>query len=110
MDTTAGTETVAVIQQGAQYYLPLRIRMNGDVTSPDNVDDLKIKVGHVTAQLSKEELSYAGENWLFPLRQEDSLKFSGSVRCQASIKRGDNIYPSRTMLIHVDTSIITDGF
>lgn len=101
---------IAVLQQGAQYYLPFKIKHDGEITSPQNVDDIKIKIGSLTKQLTKNELEYADGYWLFPIRQEFTLSLNADVKCQASILRGDNVYPSKTYEIHVDMSIIKDGF
>lgn len=101
---------IAIIQQGAQYYLPFKISHNGVITSPENVDDVKIKVAGLEKRFSKCELEYSDDMWLFPICQEFSLKLAGIVSCQVSIRCGDNIYPSKTYTILVNASIILDGF
>ena len=101
---------ITAIQQGAQYYLPFRIKLHGDVTSPENVDDIKIKIADQTKQFTKGELEYVGERWLYPLSQEFTAKLKYEVECQISILQGNNVYPSQTNTIVVNTSIIKDFF
>lgn len=110
MSESLWTEPIAVIQQGAQYYLPFRIRQNGTVLSPDNVDDVKIKVGDVTKQFSKGELTYTGETWMYQLKQEYTMRLVNDAKVQVSVRIGNNIYPSPLFKIHIGTSIIKDGF
>ena len=102
--------TITVIRQGAQYYLPIEIMIDEEVTSPDNVDDIQIQVGNLIKQYSDGSLEYNDGKWLFALRQDFTMSLLGSVKLQASIKRGDNVYPSDVYDIKVDTSIIRKYF
>lgn len=107
---TLFAKTVAVIQQGAQYFLPFRIRQKGVVISPENTDDVKIKVNDVSKRYLDGGLSYSGGAYLFPLTQEDTLSYPDDVKCQVAVKRGDNVYPSPTYKIQVGRSIFGEEF
>lgn len=101
------------IQQGDQYYLPFVISQGSTAITPDNCDDVKIQIGSTAYKYSTGELTYGlydatHSGWLFPLTQEMTLGFSGSVPAQLQIKQGTNIFGSDTIDIPIDFSIIQE--
>lgn len=111
MSESLWTEPIAVIQQGAQYYLPFRICIDGDLVTPENADDVIIQIGSQLKKSSSDELEFSDEYWLYPLEQEFTMKLSpDSTKCQISVKRGTFVYPSAVRRIAVDSSIIKELF
>ena len=106
----ADVTPIAVIQQGAQYYLPFKISLNGTVTSPQNVDDLWIKLDDKTWKYSDGSLRYSGQNWIVPLKQVWTMGRSNKIAMQASIKRGDDVFPSDVYPVKVAKSSIQELF
>lgn len=98
---------VTAIQQGDQYALAIEIKQGVTVITPDNADDVKIKLGCVTKKYSDGELTFLDGKWYFPMTQELTLSMCPNrVNIQAQIKQGDNIYGSDTESVEIDLSII----
>lgn len=105
------TEQIAVIQQGAQYYLPFKIHIDGDLVTPDNSDDVIIQIGGQSKKASADELEFSDEHWLYPLTQKFTMNLQpDGTKCQISVKRGIFVYPSTVRRIGVDSSIIKELF
>lgn len=119
--------TITAIQQGDQFFLPVIIKEGETEITPDNVDDVRIKIGSFLDSLSSGELAYgqidnpdynAATNntvpeqifvWLFPITQERSLSLNqGEVGMQVAFKRGSTIRKSKDAKVWIDSSIITE--
>lgn len=102
------------IQQGDAFYLPVVIKQGNAVITPENADDVKIKLAEVIRKYSEGELTYStydGENsaWLFPLTQELTLSWrSTAIPMQVQIKQGPNVFGSDTECVPIDFSIINE--
>ena len=101
---------IAVIHQGDQYYLPITITNDNILITPDNIDDIRIKVGGVIKKYSNNTLLFENETWLFPITQKNSLKWKGPTDCQIQYKQNDNIITSDIYTIIVDSSMFDDEF
>ena len=108
-----------IIQQGDQYYLPVKIKHGTTVITDSNSDDVKIKIGDVTLKasdgaLAYGEYTYGGETenaWLFPLSQIDTINWNaGAVPMQVQIKIGANIMGSATENVTVGFSTIEEAW
>ena len=105
---------IHVIQQGDQYFLPVVIKQNGVEVTPENCDDVKIKIGTVVRKYSDGGLTYGlyetnKSAWLFQLTQELTLSWQGAtIAIQAQIKQGINIFGSDTESMPIDFSIIQE--
>jgi len=104
------TKIISVIKQGDQYYLPFFIKDHGVEVTPDNSDDIRIKVGKIVKTLSSGDLVFINGRFLFPITQEQSLSWKGDVRCQAQRKIGDDVRGTDVYSICVQPSIFTDLF
>lgn len=107
----ANANVLTVIYQGDQYYLPIKlVSKKGNVITPENIDGLMIKIGNITKQISDGGLEFSGENWLFPLKQEETIAWIGNIKCQAKYKQGNIVHTSPEYYIRVDPSGIKELF
>lgn len=102
-----------VIIQGAEYYLPVTLKVGDTPITADNADDVKIQLCGTAAKKS-EGMQYgtytlageAMEGWLYPLTEELTLSFaSGQAPLQAWVKMGDAIIPFPVQYVTIDPSI-----
>lgn len=104
---------MATIIQGEQYAVEF-VLTNGEVDiTPDNSDDVKIKIGNIEKAYSDGSLSYdsVAECWLFPITQEQTLEWSSlSVPVQAQYKTGSVVISTEKQTIKVSPSIIRSVF
>jgi len=99
------------IIQGEQYAIEITLQADGVPVTPENADDVKIKIGTVEKTYSKGEITYENEHWLFPITQEDSLSFkSSTVKAQAQYKIGSNVFSTGLYDVDVYSSIIRSKF
>lgn len=101
---------IGIIHQGDQYYLPISIENNSIFITPNDIDDLRIKIGNIVKVFSKGELLYEDNNWLFPILQKNSLNWRGPIECSVQLKQGNNIITSDKYTILVDLSTFKDEF
>lgn len=101
---------ITTIQQGDQYYLPFTIENDSTIISPENIEDIRIKIGNVIKKFSLGELLFEDNNWLFPITQKNSLSWKGPVKCQAQYKQNNNIITSDIYEIYIKTSMFNDEF
>lgn len=112
--------TITAIQQGDQFFLPVIIKEGETEITPENADDVRVKIGSFLDSLSSGELAYGeiedpddSESsifvWLFPVTQDRSLSWgSGEVGMQVGFKRGSTTRMSKVEKVWIDTSIITE--
>lgn len=100
-----------LIHQGDQYSVTAKIVLNGEATSPDTVDDVRMKVDEVMKTYSKGELTYSDGYWGFPLTEEMTRGFkSGVAKVQVAIKKGASFIYSNVQAVDVGYSIIGDNW
>lgn len=104
------TNAIAAIHQGDQYYLPFKITNDTVLITPENIDDIRIKVGEIIKKYSSNELSFNYPNWLYPITQKNSLKWKGQIDCQIQYKQNNNIITSDIYKIVVNISMFNDEF
>jgi hypothetical protein len=98
-----------VIFQGDQYYIPFRIKRNGVVVTPDNMDEVKISFGgHI--QKHPGELTFDGfENWLYHLSADVSRSLSGQAPVQVQTVKDGVVQHSSKTFVDVDGSLFGEG-
>lgn len=76
------------ILQGSSYRLPIRITdSEGRIISASMVEDASFVFGELRKGL--EDVSFAGENWIVPLTQEETFALDGVVEWQARFRLVD---------------------
>lgn len=73
-----------VIYQADIYDIPITIKLEDGMASPDNVDDIIIAIGEMVRSYKKGTLKFDEGQWLFPL-SEETRKMSGVFEGQAEI-------------------------
>lgn len=101
---------IAVIHQGDEYYLPFSITNNNISITPDNIEDIRIKVGNSIKKYSDGSLLYDNNMWLFPILQKNSLRWEGPIECQIQYKQNNAIITSDIYTIFVNKSMFNDEF
>lgn len=104
---------MARIIQGEQYAIKIEIYNEDAQVTPENCDDIKIKVGTIEKTHSAGELSYSTEEeaWLFPLTQAETLAFCGGrIERQRQVKIAGNIFSTAKSIILIADSIIKTVF
>lgn len=100
---------IFTIIQGEQYAVEIIIKNNETEITPENCDDVKIKIGNITKKYSKNEINYENERWLFPLTQEESLMLKkGRVNIQAQYMVAENVYSTDLYKVQVDLTTIRE--
>lgn len=110
-------ERASVIVQGDQYgiIIPIFRVYRGESenertpVTPSDVDGVKIKI-------DKFEEAYPGNlsfdeelnSWIFPLKQEMSLKLYGTRKVQVQIKSGGTVQSSLAKCIDINNNIIKE--
>ena len=104
---------MASIIQCEQYAVEIIIS-NGETTiTPENCDDLKIKLANIEKTVGNGELTYDRDRgaWLFPLTQSQTLSFcDNQISAQAQYLSGQNVFSTAMTKIQVDKSIIRTTF
>lgn len=79
-----------MVMQGDQYYLPFKIKLDGEYIDVDNIELIEFVVGPLVKSFP-EEVKYNSENemFLFYLTEEETLKLSGFPEIQIRIKDND---------------------
>lgn len=71
------------IHQGDQYALPISLQFeDGTNSSPDYFDAVRIQIGHVIHEYPNGQLTYDGENWMFPLLSSQTALMNDQVPWQ----------------------------
>lgn len=101
---------MSVIQKGDQYPLPFSIKQGNQVVTPENSDDVRIKVGGYLKSYSNGELVYNpdSECWEFPLTEVMSRSLHGIVMTQIGVKIGQNFVYSADIPVEFSESIINE--
>ena len=105
---------MATIIQGEQYAVQIVLTdENNTKITPDNSDDVKVRIGCIELTSSGGGLTYdsVGECWLFPLTQEQTLGLkNGRVNVQAQYKSGNTVISTPMASVDVGVSIIRTVF
>ena len=74
------------MMQGDSYGIPVEIRNSkGEVVTAADVSDVEIVVGGLRKSYKKGEVKYSDNKFIFPLTQEETFRFSGSVKAQVRV-------------------------
>lgn len=100
------------IQQGDQYTVPIEIRVDDTLITPENCVDIRVKVDKymVSYDSGQGDLYYNSDDkvWCFPLTEEMSFKFSYSIPIQIGVSFGDDYLYSDTQQLPIGASIIRE--
>lgn len=83
------------IYQGDQYSIPFRIRHNGEIVTPDSVDDVVIAIGDIVRAYSDNTLTYIDGKWLFPIYKEETLNLPDDNSYQVQLHYGGDIFHTK---------------
>ena len=100
-----------MIQQGDQYAISFKIKLSGEIVTPDDVDDVRIQVRKDLRNIYNESLVYNEDKktWDYFLTEDMTRMItSSSVEYQVGIKIGNNIKYSAVKRLPVGRSIIKD--
>lgn len=106
---------MAIIHRGDQYAIPVTITLNGEPVTPDDVTDVRVKIGtNMQSYANSGGLTYDTDNdvWLFHLTETMSFAMDSETYFQAGVKVGDNpdfIYSPSTYIV-VGDNIITQNW
>ena len=80
-----------LIMQGDELYIPFIIKHNNEYLKIEEVERIQFSVGELIKYYNRtnpEEVTYDEEThqFRFPITQEESFEFSGSLKCQVRIK------------------------
>ena len=73
-----------VLMQGNTYRLPIRIKMNGEYLTGDDVSRVEFAVGQLL-KCYPETVRYENGAFVLPLSQEDTFALSGWLRYQIRV-------------------------
>lgn len=94
--------------QGDSYKFKFKLTFNGDIVTPDTVDDVEIAVGNLIKTYAKGEVLYISERWYFPFTQAESFAWRHSIlpaQVRLLFKTGDVIGQKINGGISVNNSI-----
>lgn len=96
------------MMQGTACYLGISIlNSGGAVVEPGDVQDVEITVGNLKKTHLREELTFSGGLWLFPLSQGESFSLRpGPVRAQVRVAWANGVVEGCVLPgVYVDESI-----
>lgn len=100
-----------MIRQGDQFPLTFTIKDKDTFITPENCNDLKIKINSKTYKYSRGELTYINDKWQVYILQADTLNSGGTFKAEVQAKFSGNpgvIKSSGVATLTVDPSIITE--
>lgn len=80
---------VRPILQGDSYYIPIRIKVNGEYINIEEVQKVEFSFGSLR-KYYEGDVTYDGKNFLFPLTQEETINFQGSQQLEVRVKFTDD--------------------
>lgn len=98
------------IHQADQYAIAFNVTSDGVQITPENIDSIRIAVGHVVHEFPKGDLTYDGGLWMFPLTAPQTALMSGDTNCQIEVKAMNTRNHSDTFTINVKKSILKGGW
>jgi hypothetical protein len=93
------------IYQADQYYKPYIIKRNGEIVTPENVDDVAIAINDEEQRYSEGTLAFFDGKWLYHLTAEKTKKMQGVQKSQIEVVIGDNVIHSNTIGVKVGQSL-----
>lgn len=99
-----------IIHQGDQYAIPIKIKSDNLIITPDNCTDVRVKINNKMISYSTGELTFneIEQLWRFPLTEDISFGYSMKVQIQIAVKFDDDYVYSPVQQIDVENSIIKD--
>lgn len=95
------------IISGEQYPIGFILRQRSTVFTPENIEEVRAKLGKFSASYPNGDLTFRNGVWQFPMTQEMSYAFkNGTVDFQVQGKTsGGNIFSTKATKIAVDPTI-----
>ena len=96
------------ISQGDQYGIPVTIKVNGELATPDMFSNVEIVIGNIRKDLESGVTYSADEQaWIFPVTQEETIRLAATKqKAQARVKfAGGNVYRASLGEIDLESSI-----
>lgn len=97
---------INAIHQGDQYFIPVRLKYNNEVVTPESVDDVIIKVGNTEQSYKNGELYFEEGKFYYQLTEEMTKNMNTTALLQVLLVFGDNKIHSSVQKIPVEISII----
>lgn len=99
-------------QQGDQYLIPFTIKQGRTLITPDNCDDVRIKINEILLSYMDGGVTYntVSKAWCFQLTEEMSRSMDEETPIQVGIKQGNQIYYSTVQIAEFAESIITEDW
>lgn len=102
---------IPIIQQGDQYYVPIRIKKGETVLTEENVDGVRISFGGNEQSYPDGQLEFDGsEHWLYWLGSDVSMSMVGRVPYQISVKIGENKFNSAVQYAEFGGSLFKEDW
>lgn len=95
------------IYQGSTYKLPIKIKRGGKIITDADVKKVELAIGGVI-KTYPDDATFEGEQFIFPLSQEDTFKMTakGSAQYQARVVfNDDSVKPTEVKSLGVIASI-----
>ena len=89
------------VYQADQYYKPYTIRRNGEIVTPDNVNDVAIAIGDEEQRYSKGTLKFYQGKWLFHLTSDKTKNMRGLQKSQVEVLVENNIVHSKIIGVKI---------
>lgn len=80
---------VKPILQGDSYYIPIKLKVNGEYINIDDVQRIEFSFGSLK-KYYEGDVEYDGESFLFPLSQEETIAFQGPQQLEVRVKFTDD--------------------
>jgi len=96
------------MMQGNACYLGISILNSAGITvEPVDVQDVAITIGNMTKTYLREELTWSGGLWLFPVSQGESFSLrAGPVRAQVRVAWANGVVEGCVLPgVYIDESI-----
>lgn len=106
-------KTLTIIQ-GDQYAIPFPIKISGQLTTPDNVTGIRIKLDSTLKEYPG-ELSFDAQRvvWCYPVTETLTRSWNDGkmIPCQVGVKLGtDEFHYTQTFVVDVGKNIITEAW
>ena len=75
------------IMQGDEYGIAFTLKdSEQNAITPLNASDVEITIGGVTKNFLNGPITFYNGEWVFPLKQEESMNFPGYIETQVRVK------------------------
>lgn len=97
----------AAIMQGDAYPIPVYVKIDGSVATPENIDALRVRIGNMTDEYPNGTITEQRGVWLFPMTQAQSYGLmAGEVPVQAQVMRNGCVIGTAVTTVNVGKSIL----